>query len=340
MKIACITTTVHVPIVLQHYRKLSHDVKFFIALDKNSPFDALAKFSILDNASWLTPDYQDNKWKSSKLIGWETDSRRNFALLEALEWGAEIIISLDDDMISLAPNFFTQIEWQLTNAYSGLQLGTHDRWFDAGQYTLPLARQRGLPYVPPMQENYDYVNEVQIGAMQGIILGIADTDAATTVANRPFVTSATSLLEAGFVVDPSAKAVFNSQLTAFRRELAPAFAQFYKWQGRNTDIIASVIMRRVMADRGLYTYYGPPAGFHARTWRDPFKDMKAEMWGVENIDKFTDYLARTDAIPHNTVGSCVGQLRRLYEDLAHCAYFDPANVECALAWLDDCETVL
>ena len=35
------------------------------------------------------------------LTGWNTDRRRNFALLEALKWGADLIVSVDDDMIPM-----------------------------------------------------------------------------------------------------------------------------------------------------------------------------------------------------------------------------------------------
>lgn len=338
MKTALITTTINVPTVLALYRKLGPDVKFFIALDHKTPFKALSKWGFDANNSWLTPDFQ-KQWKCSELIGWNTDSRRNIALLEALKWGADLIISVDDDMIPY-PGFFLHIENMLSMPYSGLCLGESQQWIDTGQFTIPPARQRGLPFVTQSVATPTHVHDVQIGAMQGIILGVPDTDASTTVVNRPCVLGATDILNRGFVVDRNAKAVFNSQLTAFRRELAPAFFQHYKMQGRNTDIIASVIMRRLMRDRNLYTYYGPPAGFHARTWRDPFKDMRAEQWGVENIDKLCDYFDQTDVIPNLIQGPAIPQLRAIWGDLKHSAWMPKEACECALAFLDDCESVL
>lgn len=335
MKFALITTTINVPRVLQHYHSM--DVKIFVAIDKNTSHDAInfCQYDTL-NCEVLFIE-QQQKWKSSEFIGWNTDSRRNIALLEAIKWGANIVASIDDDMIPADRNFCPRIEHMLVDYYSGLQLGAPEMWFDAGQYTVPPARQRGLPTGHDDSKSYDFVTDVKIGAMQGIILGVPDTDAATTISNNPFVTSATDVLKNGFVVNPASHAVFNSQITAFRREFAPAFAQFYKWQGRNTDLFASLIMRRVMREHGCYTYFGPPMGFHARSPRDPFKDMKAEMWGLEHIRAFADWLnemALTSANPS-------AMTREIYTEALHQLSWWPGEVtQAALAFCDDMEGVM
>ena len=333
MKTALITTTINVPKVLALYRKFGPDVRFFVAGDQKTPEDAVNYCTHdIPNCHFIYTSEQD-KWKHSKHIGWNTDSRRNIALLEALKWGAEIIVSIDDDMIPMDSDFFERIEMTLTQPYSGLQFGYPGLWFDAGRFTVPPARQRGLPAEYPHGGGniVTFVEDVQIGAMQGIILGTPDTDAATTVTNNPKVLSATDVLRNGFVVDPKAYSVFDSQITAFRRELAPCFAQFYKWQGRNTDLFASLIMRRVMRDRGLYTYFGPPTGFHARAVRDPFKDLKAEMWGLEHVAEFASWL---DTAPSKT---CLAIYNALAANLP---WWPQELAEATLAWCDDVETVL
>lgn len=338
MKVALITTTINVPTVLALYRKLGPDVRFFVALDKKTPEKAvnyLAHDISNVEIGWLGTQMN---WKCSELIGWNTDSRRNIAVLEALKWGAEVIISIDDDMVPLHADFFSHINRIFSEPFSGLQLGSSGHWFDAGQYTNPPARQRGLPAEYDIVCEPTHVHAVTVGALQGSILGVPDSDAMTAIVNRPVINTVTDTLRSGFVVDPHAKAVFNSQITAFRRELAPAFFQFYKAQGRNTDIIASVIMRRTMRDRNLYTYYGPPVGYHARQKRPLLNDLKAELWGIENIDAFQDFMdyTRTDK---PIQGSCVPQLRMMYESMP-VKLLPPEARACALAWLSDCEQVL
>ena len=330
LKTALITTTINVPRVLELYRKLDTDVRFFVAMDQKTPdyktWNLGDKFCLC-----MTPEYQQAcSYESSELIGWNTDSRRNIALLEALKWGADLIVSIDDDMIPQGDwDFACRFEFP----FDGLQLGANRQWFDAGAFSTPPASQRGLPPDALPVLGAEHVIDARIGAAQGIIFGVPDTDACTAITARPFITHASDILRNGFVVHPEAFAVFNSQFTAFRRELAPAFAQFYKHQGRNTDIFASMLMRRIMQDRNLYTHFGPPMAFHARTPRPLFKDLKAEMWGLEHIEEWAMYLAMS-TLPNTSV---TDQCRVLTEG---CAIFSDEMKACARAWYNDCDKVM
>lgn len=337
MKIALVTTTINVPRVLQLYRRLGPDVRFFVAFDENTPEEAV-NFCVYDLPNTQCLYIQDQqKWKCSELLGFSNDSRRNIALLEAIRWGAEIIVSCDDDMLGRGFDFFQIVETVLTQKFSGLQLGLDGFWADVGRFTVPPVPQRGLPLNASQCNGISFVVDAQVGVMQGIILGVPDTDASSMASGKNFVHSTTDILRNGLVVHPGANAVFNSQFTAFRRELAPCFAQFYKWQGRNTDIFASLIMRRVMRERNLYTYFGPPFGFHARTPRDPLKDLKAEMWGLEHVAEFAQWL---DSYIYMSDDKTAAQAcRRIYEGMSE-HILPRANIECALAFLDDTESVL
>jgi hypothetical protein len=342
VKTALITTTVNVPTVLALYRKLDPSVKFYVAADEKTPLEAYAFCAEIPDCEIYSPDRQKELgYECSALLGWNNDSRRNIALLEALKDGAELIISIDDDMIpydcveSRYRNKVFGFYRHFAETYAGLQLGLNACWFDAGQFTAPPAKQRGLP--PDIFSTYWNplpVVDAKIGVAQGIILGVPDTDASTAMTNRPHISSVTDILRNGFVVDPNCITVFNSQLTCFRRELAPAFAQFYNHQGRNTDIFASLLMRRIMRDRGLYTYFGPPMAFHARTPRPLFKDLKAEMFGLEYIQEWAEYLNRAPTMgSSNVIDNCA----RLMDGFSA---FSDDNKEVARAWYNDCEKVL
>jgi hypothetical protein len=336
MKIAFVTTSINTPTVISLYRALCPSAHFFIAADEKTPLEAYQFCADILHCEIYSPDRQKELgYESSSLIGWNTDSRRNIALLEALRWGAELIISFDDDMVPvLSPN---DPSWSFTRLFSfphnGLQLGAPNRWFDAGAYTMPPAKQRGLPPdTYTFNKHVEAVTNVEIGAAQGIILGVPDTDAATAITNAPLIHSATDMLRNGFVVEPQAYSVFNSQLTAFRRQFAPAFAQFYRGQGRNTDIFASLLMRRVMAERNFYTYFGPPTAYHARQPRPLFNDLKAEMYGIEHIAEYADYLRRSPA-----GGTVTDDCRLLTEG---CAIWDDDTKAVFAAFYDDVEKVL
>jgi hypothetical protein len=335
VKVALITTTINVPRVLSLYRAHDPDVMFFVAGDQKTPQEAYEFCDALPNCwAYGCAQQKHMEYKSSELIGWNTDSRRNIALLEALKWGADIIVSIDDDMIPMNSNWSFFWGWYglLGNPYHGLQLGFAKQWFNVGACATPVTNQRGLPYDTLFYTDVTFITDAQIGVAQGIILGVPDCDAANAITNKPMIINTSDVLRAGFVVDPAARAVFNSQITAFRRELAPAFAQLYSAQGRNTDIFASLLMRRIMRERNLYTYFGPPAAFHARQSRPLLPDLRNEMIGNERIAEFAEYLDRAP-IPGESVVTDVGILVAGFDQ----KLFPPAFWE---AWLNDCVDVL
>ena len=88
--------------------------------------------------------------------------------------------------------------------------------------------------------------------------------------------------------------------------------------------MASLLMRRIMQDQNLYTYFGPPMAFHARTPRPLFKDLKAEMWGLEHIEQWAMYLAMSP-LPDTSV---TDQCRVLTEA---CPIFSDEMKACARA---------
>ena len=88
------TTTINKPTEALKKFANNKNCKLIVALDKKSkPFK-------LKNSIILSTKYQNKKWpKLSKLVGWNCIQRRNFAILEAFERGAEIIALIDDDNI-------------------------------------------------------------------------------------------------------------------------------------------------------------------------------------------------------------------------------------------------
>jgi len=338
MRLALITTTINVPKVLALYRKFGPDVPFFVAGDHKTPVEAVSFCEKLGNCRFYSPqDQRDLGYKCSELIGFNNDSRRNIALLEAVKSGAEIILSVDDDMLVCGPAFFHQIHWPFEDGFTGLKLGLPGHWMNHTCFTMPGTLARGLPLDVSFATQIGGVVDAKIGAIQGIILGTPDSAATDAITNRSFVHSASDILRNGFVAHPDCLTVFNSQLTAFRRELAPGFAQFYKWQGRNTDIFASLIMRRMMQAMDMYTYYGPPMGFHAREARPLFKDLKAEMYGLEHIEEFAAVVNEADILMDMTP---VEMCRSIYDSLEETDWFDGENYYVAQAFLDDIEGVL
>ncbi len=339
MKTALITTTINVPDVLRLYRALDpvfERSKFFIALDQNSDLDGIAKSTVSDPMmSWLTPDYQ-RKWKCSEPIGWRNIQRRNIATLEALAWGADILVLVDDDNIPCG-NYFMDIWRVLNNPHNGLRAEPRNGWFNPYAFAIPPTVHRGFPRtVDPTDTTLGHVTGARIGVAAGICLGDPDIDAVTRMAQAPIVMSVTEPLRAGIVTDPRrTRTVFNSQNTAFIRELAPAMFML-PGCGRFDDILASLICQHVMKERGLHVHFGMPLVWQTRNPHNLLRDLQAEVWGMEHVLEFAKYLDK-NPVDGRSIFDYLGWL---YDDLLHCAWWPKQASEAGLAWIEDCRGVL
>ena len=148
MKTALITTTVNVPEILRTYRKFDPDVTFFVAGDKKTPHKKCGRLAD-EIGNMMYYNVEDQKrlgYECSELIGWNTIRRRNIALLEALKFGAEIVITIDDDNYPLYSTYFKDFERILTTKFDGLMAISRSGWFNTGEYVIPKVYHRGFPY--------------------------------------------------------------------------------------------------------------------------------------------------------------------------------------------------
>ena len=355
MRTALITTTINIPKVLALYRKLGPDVRFFVAGDHKTPKEAYDFCGEDLNIDFQSPNQQMQLgYKCSELIGWNTVRRRNIALLEALKWGADIIVTVDDDNIPLDQLYFqymtrrflqfvydTDAEHYLREEvvlFSGLKATSLSKWLDAGQLMLPRTPHRGFPYAKKATPGYEPIVDAKIGVAAGLCLGDPDIDAVTRIANAPIVHNVSELARAGVVTDPRETwTVFNTQNTAFIRELAPAMF-CAPGLGRFDDIVASLITQRVMRSRGLHVHFGQPLVWQQRNSHNLIRDLEDEVWGMKNLTMVADLL---DVMQLGD-SSVLEMTRKIYETLLTGAttVVPPEACRAALAFLDDAEKVL
>lgn len=354
MKTALITTTINVPKVLALYRKLGPDVRFFVAGDHKTPREAYDFVLGMENTQIAMPE-SGHQYKCSALVGFDTVRRRNIALLEALKAGADTIVTIDDDNLGIGLDYFDHFERLLdvqflrpghlfltpNNPFNGLKASSPSHWFDAGQLMIPQTPHRGFPYDKKAQPSYEPITDAKIGVAAGLCLGDPDIDAVTRIALAPSVHGVSELARAGVVVDPKENwTVFNTQNTAFIRELAPAMF-CAPGLGRFDDIVASLITQRVMRSRGLHVHFGQPFVWQQRNSHNLIKDLEEEVWGMKHLTMFADYLDRTDiwnAMPPNA--SVCDELRTMWTDILTFGLIPHEAAHAALAFLDDCEGVL
>lgn len=98
MKRAIVTTTSVAPTeaLLKYVEIAKRDGwHMFVAGNRETPFDKHIALNS-DYYTYITPEKQEEVSKElSDLIGWDGPQRRNFAILEAFKWGADIIATID-----------------------------------------------------------------------------------------------------------------------------------------------------------------------------------------------------------------------------------------------------
>lgn len=340
-KLALVTTTINIPSVLTHYRAIAPSrTKFFIAADEKTPLAAYEFCADIPNCEIYSPERQrELGYACSPLIPFNSIQRRNIATLEALKWGADVIVSIDDDNIPLGSLYFMDAEQQFAGTYTGLRANSPDSWFDVGRLLNPLASHRGMPHEKGMRPYFDSVTRVKIGVAAGICMGDPDISAVTRMAMGPEVHGISEILRSGVVVNPEIWTVFNSQNTAFCREIAPAFFMF-PGLGRYDDIVASLFMQRLMRERGLHVHFGRPFVWQSRNPHNLVKDLTNELWGMEKLERIAYFLDRV-TVPSGTV---VEQMRAILSalDSVPNSYelLPPQTIEAAFAWLEDVEPIV
>lgn len=337
MKIALCTTTINVPHVLKLYRACGPDVKFFVALDKKSASIPVETDPELPaNCMWFTPGSQEG-WKCSSLIGWNSIQRRNIAFLEALAWGADVIVSIDDDNIPLDAAYFNnhQNAFQPFHGVMASNVNEEHNWFDVGSLLTPPSKHRGYPHNLSRPRAVTHAVGAKVGVNAGICLGDPDIDASTRIAVAPDVQQTSLLLQAGLLVNPHTWTVFNSQNTAVLRELIPAWGMI-PFTGRMDDIYASLICQRVMRERNLHVRFGKPFVYQQRNEHNLVKDLRGEIDGYENVARLADLLDHIVLAGKSVIDDC----RAIWSMLNHVDWMAPRAVSAMMAYIDDAETAL
>lgn len=332
MKIALCTTTINIPRVLEWYRACG-TARFFVAFDQKTDPGAGMFVAGITNAVGLAPSSQE-KWKCSPLIGWNSIQRRNIAFLEALKWGADLIVSADDDNLPINHAYFADYEKLFAEPFSGLQT-TPVAFFDIGDFLIPRQKQRGVPFDNAQGGEISSVVGAKIGVAQGICMGAADVDAATRFDDNSYVHQMSEVVRNGLVVSPDSRTIWNSQNTAIRRELVPAWGMI-PFVGRMDDIYASIICHRVMQEYDYHTHYGLPAIWQTRNPHNLVKDMRQEIDGYENCAKLATVLDNMILRGTSVIDDC----RMIWRTLSTTDIFPGKSIKAMDAWLDDCEGVM
>jgi hypothetical protein len=320
MKTAIVTTTIRVPRVLENYvdnfKRHGHapDAAEFIVIgDLKSPSETGPFLAELAQRSGFAVHWWDaprqRAWlgeqpELDRLLPWNSVQRRNLGYLQAALLGAETIVTIDDD------NWTTDDDYLGGHALVGetrelATLGSSSGWFNsASLLTTEPARplyHRGFPTglrgrsatVPRARAR----GRVVVNA--GLWLDVPDADAMTHVDAPCSVTGFAPGFDGCAAVAHKTQMVFNSQNTAFHRDLLPAMFLMPMGGlcgslvvGRYDDIWMGIFVKQIADHLGDYVTVGRPLVRQIRNEHDLLADMLVELPAQRITNKLAQSLAR------------------------------------------------
>lgn len=274
------------PAALAELRRIAPDALLIVVGDLKAPA-ALGEYCAAIGARYLGVREQEQlTYRSTRRIPWNCVMRRNLGNLEAIRLGAERIIMVDDDNLPLEDSWMDDWEHIFGGEIEANQVEA-DEFFNPGCLADRPYYSRGFPY--SYRGCYGYrmtYGKGRAGIANGRILGDPDINATERIEKAPEVKGYRAEAQDGLMFEPARTWIpINTQNTAYGREFLPlAFA--LPNVGRYDDIWATFIAQRVMEATDYRVYFGKPAMVQTRNAHNLFRDLQAELMGMEHTEAF------------------------------------------------------
>jgi hypothetical protein len=217
-------------------------------------------------------------------------SRRNFALLQALENRPDVLVTIDDDNYPYKADWLRGVKTllDLDQRNHRTVIGSETGWWNVGRLCTPRVIHRGYPMTRWTEPDTGHIVDTDatpIGVVASLWLDDPDINAVERMLTNPQVlhVSGSATLAKGTWCP------FDSQSTSVHGMLAD---MMFMWPdlGRYDDIWSSYLMRAVMDVTDWYVTYGTPAVTQDRNAHNLVRDLRDELFGYEHTEEFTDFL--------------------------------------------------
>ena len=313
-RVSIVITTINRPIVLEaiasNCRKFGRieNVDVIVVGDRNTPTDVSTYVESVFKQTSLSVKYWgvekqllwlDKFPQLNEIIPFNSDNRRNIGHLLAYENGADIIVALDDDNYPLenidyiAPylEVGTEKPYPLTSSKNGWYNICSSLSSDCNFEFYP----RGFPYsrrTNPSEPNRCLSTTTKSSHLlvkAGLWLGDPDIDAVTRLT---FPMTVDSFSGGDVFLAPGTMCPFNTQNTAFHRNLLPAFYYVHMNRlidgyrvDRYGDIWSGYIAQTIMHHFGDIVGFGYPLVNHERNEHNLLEDLRQEFPGMVLTNK-------------------------------------------------------
>lgn len=298
-RVAIVVTTIFEPLFLDGYvanlrRFGREDVDIIVIIDRKTPASVAERCA---HYGLLCPTLDEQEAFLARFpsmasrIPYDSDNRRNIGFLMALDRGAELLISIDDDNYCLDDVDFvgehlaagTTIETPETECDDGwlnicslLDSSTNDEIFP-----------RGFPYFARRHRRTvaeKAATPARVAINVGLWLSDPDVDAMTRLVQAPHIASAKNR---SLRLGRDTWTPINTQNTAVIRDAVAAY--YYVRMGfslgglridRYGDILSGYLIQKCVKTVGEAIRIGSPIADHRRTPHNLFKDLYHELAGM------------------------------------------------------------
>lgn len=228
-------------------------------------------------------------------VPYDTDNRRNIGFLMALERGADVLISIDDDNFVLDDVDFVGEHLATGQSIELEETEGSDGWFNICSLLHSSTKDeifpRGFPYYARRHERSLAAKAAPLATVAinaGLWLSDPDVDAMTRLTQAPHIASAE---KHSIRLGRNTWTPINTQNTSVVREAVAAY--YYVRMGfslgglridRYGDILSGYLLQKCVKTRGDAIRIGSPVADHRRTPHNLFKDLYHELAGMVLFD--------------------------------------------------------
>jgi hypothetical protein len=233
-------------------------------------------------------------------VPYDSDNRRNIGFLMALERGADVMITIDDDNYVLDDSDFVGEHLAAGTSVTLPEVSASDGWINlCGMLESNVASDifpRGFPYFARRtnRELARVESTADVAVNVGLWLSDPDVDAMTRLTLAPNISAfrGDSILLGRNTWTP-----INTQNTAVVREAIAAY--YYVRMGfslgglridRYGDILSGYLLQKAVKTRGAGIRIGTPIADHRRTPHNLFKDLYHELAGMVLLEDILPWL--------------------------------------------------
>jgi hypothetical protein len=269
MRKIIVTTTINQPTEAIKLFDSMEDFDLIVIGDKKTPADYT-----LRRGTYVEPDEQERRYpRLSALLGWNCIQRRNIGFLIALETGADIVVSVDDDNIP-KPDWGRDL--LVGQSASIRNYGCSAAAFDPiGATNYPYLWHRGFPLQLVNARDYSEHEETTktVLVQADFWDGDPDVDAVCRMIHHPNCHFDFD----GFPFTSRTVAPFNSQNTFLSSSVLPSYFMF-PGIGRMDDIWGAYYLQ---AATGVRPVFNRASVRQDRNEHDLIRDFSLEVRGYE-----------------------------------------------------------